>query len=243
MAIGSSDLIEVLSTSAGSTGGAISGSTVTSGVANNVWANITSAEASSGITVYRKTFWKNQHATDAAVLPIMYVPTLPSNATLSIGLGFDDANDNDPAQGNMVAFSANALASAISDGADTRTCTYYGLNSTGTPTTETVTLTGAVEVLSTTLWSKLLGVKLSGTDASRTVSIRQGSGGTERGNIPISKVCCWLWVASPSTKAAGIAMPNLGAGQSYGMWRRLVIAAGASAVRPNLMTVQIEENG
>jgi hypothetical protein len=168
---------------------------------------------------------------------------LPSNCILSLGLGINDAADNDPLQGNMTAFSASAKLALISDGADTRVATIIGVNAAGTPVpvSETVTLNGAAEVLSVGSWSQVWAVFLATTDGARTVTFRQGSGGTIRGTIGIGKIACWLWVVSPGSKAAGITLPNLAAGQTYGMWRSLSWAAGVPATRPNSLSVRFEE--
>jgi hypothetical protein len=245
MSVSASDIVEYLSASAGSTGGAITGSSVTSGVANNVNPNVTDAARAAGGTDYRKTFWKNTHATDAMQLPIVYVEVLPTNNTLSIGIGVNDSNDADSGQGNMTAFGAAAKVALISDGTDTRVATIFGLDNSGTPVPiiENVTLTGASEVLSVATFSKVWAVFLASTSGSRTVTVKQGTGGTTRGTIGISKLGCWLWVSNPGTvKTAGIALPNLAAGQSYGVWRRRVWTAGAGTVRPDSQTMTLEEN-
>lgn len=243
MSIASTDIVEYLSTSAGSTGGAISGSTVTSGVLNNVNPSNTDAQLTAGGTDYRKTFFKNTNATDAALVPVVWTPIIPTNNTLQIGLGFNNSDDTDPAQGNMTAWGAAAKVALISDGADTRVATIYGLDNSGTPVpvTETVTLTGAVEVLSVTTYSKVWAVSLASTSGSRIVLIKQGTGGTTRGTIGISKRNCWLWVTATS-KPAGIALPNLPASTSYGFWRKRSWTASASSVRPNPQRIRFEEN-
>lgn len=242
MSVSATDLVEYLSASAGSTGGAITGSSVTTGVANNVNPNVLDGARVAGGTDYRKTFWKNNHGTDAAQLPVMYFPILPVNNTLSIGLGVNDSNDTDPLQGNMTAFGAGARVALVSDGADIRVASIYGIVA-GVPTLELVTLTGAVEVLSVATFTTVYAVWLSATSGSRIVTVKQGTGGTTRGTIGISKLGCWLWVSSPGpTIGAGIALPNLAAGQSYGLWRRRVWTAGAGTQRPDNQRAQIEEN-
>lgn len=244
MAVTASDILQYLSSDAGSTGGAISGSTTTSGVANNVWPDITDGERLAGGTKYRKTFWKNNHATDSMLEPVIYCPVLPTNMTLQIGLGVDSSDDGDSAQGNMTPWGTDAKVALVSDGADTRVATIYGMDNSGTPvpTTETVTLTGASEVLSVATYSKVWAVSLSTTDGSRVVTVKEGTGGTTRGTIDISKVTCWLWITAGPAKANGIYLPDLAAGQSYGVWRALEWSAGAGSVKPNSLTVAIEEN-
>lgn len=244
MALGSGDILLYESANAGSSGGAISASSVTSGVANNLIDDISNSQRVAGGTAYYKAFFKNNSGSDSALTPVIYAPVLTTNITCSLGLGVDSAADSDSAQGNMTTFASDAQVGLVSDGADTRTVTIYGLDDSGTPvpTVENVVLTSTSEVLSTTTWSKVWGFYVDNTDGSRTVSLREGSGGTTRGTIGPNKKAAWLWVVGPSTKSAGIQMPNLGAGSNYGVWLRLVWSAGVGAVRPNTMTLQMEEN-
>lgn len=244
MPISGSDIVQYLSTSAGSTGGAITGSSTTSGVKNNVWSDITDASRIAGGTTYKKTFWKNNNGSFAASVPVIFTPILPTNMTLTIGLGVDSSDDADSGQGNMSAWSANALVSVVSDTAgDTRVVTIYGMNNAGTPvpTTETVVLSGTTQVLSANTYSKVWAVWVASVDAGKIVTVKQGSGGTVRGTIGLSKKICWLWVTA-SSKGAGIALPNLASSQSYGVWRKLSWTAGAGAVKPNSLTLRFEEN-
>jgi hypothetical protein len=244
MALGSGDVLLYESNDAGSKGGGISATTITSAVANNLIDDITNSQRVAGGTVYFKTFFKNNSGTDSALTPVIYAPVLPTNMTLSLGLGFDSASDNDSAQGNMSGFAADNVAGLVSDGTDTRTVTIYGLDDSGTPvpTTENVVLTSASEVLSSTTWSAIWGFYVDNTDGSRTVTLKEGSGGTTRGTIGPNKKAAWLWVVGPSTKSGGILLPNLAAGANYGVWMRLVWTASVGSVRPNTMTLQLEEN-
>lgn len=241
MSVSDSDFQHLTSASTGSTGGAITGSSITSGVKNNVVPDKSSAERLAGGTDYRKTFFKNNHGTDAAVLPVLFTPVLPTNMTLSIGFGVNASTDDDPAQGNMTAFGAGAVVALISDGADTRVCDIYGIVG-GVPTKEQVTLTGAVEVLSSATFTTVYAVVPASTSGSRTVLVKQGSGGTTRGTIGPNKKLCFLWVTTGGTsKAVGIQLPDLAAGQNYGLWRRLVWTAAVGAVKPDTESLRIEE--
>ena len=228
---------------ASSTGGAITVSTIASNVKNNLWPDVSNSDRILGGVMHRKVFFKNNNATDALAKPVIYTPTLPTNMTLSIGLGFNHSDDDDANEGNMTAWTANAKVALISDGTDVRTATIYGLDNSGTPApvTENVVLTNAVEVLSSNTYSKVWAIFLSALDGSRIVTVKQGSGGTTRGTIGQSKKGCFLWVVGPSTKGSGIALPDLAAGQDYGLWERLAWSAGASVARPNNIVVNIEE--
>lgn len=80
-------------------------------------------------------------------------------------------------------FSANALPAIISDGADTRNVTIQGRTVAGVVTSETKALTGAVEVVFATTFERILTITIASPDASRTVLVKQGSGGTTRATI------------------------------------------------------------
>lgn len=244
MSVGNADIEHHYSANASSTGGAISGSTITSNVKNNVWPDVTDSERIAGGTKTRKTFWKNVHATDAMTIPSVYYPTAPANATLRLGIGFDHTNDDDPAQGNMTGWSAPAKVALISDGTDARQATCIGLDNTGTPVpiSEVVTLSDASEVLSVATFTKVWAVILSATSGTRTVLVKQGTGGTTRGTIAVNKKLCFLWVSAGTAKASGIKLPNLPAGQNYGIWRELAWAAAAPTTKPNSLSITIEEN-
>lgn len=240
MPVSTSDIAHLESANGDSEGGAITGSGITSGVTNNVWPDVTDSERIAGIVRYRKTFWKNNHGSDAMVNPVVYYSVGPTNAALVLGLGVDSSDDDDATQGNMTAWGASAVVSLTSDGADTRVATTYGVDGSSVPTTEAVALTGASEVLSVNTYSKVWAVWLASESGSRIVTVKQGAGGTTRGTIGLNKKICWLWV-SASSKGAGIALPDLASAQNYGVWRRLTVTAGAGAVRPNTLTVRIEE--
>lgn len=243
MSVTSSDITHLQSTSAGSTGGAITASTITSGAMNNVWSDISDSARIAGTVVYRKTFFKNNNVVDSLLKPTLYVYTPPTNASIVLGLGVNSSDDSDSLQGNMSAWSGNDKVALISTGvSDNRIATIYGTDNSGTalPVTENVVLNGTSEVLSTLTYSKVWAVYVDSTSLTDTLTVKQGSGGTTRGTIGTSKKICWLWV-NASSKGAGIYLPNLDPGQNYGLWRKLTVIAGAGAVRPNSLTISIEE--
>ena len=159
----------------------------------------------------------------------------------SIGLGFDDTDDDDPAQGNMTAFGADAVVALVSSAADTRVASIYGLDSSGDPATEDVILNGTSEVLGLITFEKVWAIKLSAEHGSNTVTVKQGSGGTTRGTIGPNKEMCFLWVNAYAS-ADGIVLPDLEAGQSYGFWHRQVWTAAIGASRPNTSKIGYEES-
>src|SRR4051812_16868752 len=87
----------------------------------------------------------------------------------------------------LTQWSANAVAAVILDGADVRTVTITGRLPTGVIDTEVLTLNGAVEVVGAKTWERVLSAVASATSATRTVSLRQGSGGTVRATIAINE--------------------------------------------------------
>lgn len=103
------------------------------------------------------------------------------------------------AKPNVVQWSSNAVAAAISDGADVRTLTVRGRLATGVIDTEVLTLTGAVEVVGAKTWERILSATLSASSGSRTVLLKQGSGGTTRATfIPGDVVKRIFFVGSAS---------------------------------------------
>lgn len=96
-------------------------------------------------------------------------------------------------------FAAPAVVALISDGTDTRVATLVFRDATGAIDTEDVTLTSAVEVVSVATVERLLSITMDGPDAARTVTVKEGSGGTTRGTIPPDEVgftACFIASAS-----------------------------------------------
>jgi hypothetical protein len=223
------------------------------GKKNNLFPDITASQASNGITLYRKFFRKNTSSTDTWYNVVLFIPKQPTNSALSIGLGIDNSDDSDATQGNMVAMSANAQIALVSSGADTRTVTLKGLDANGNPISETKTLNGTTEVLSTNTFSKLYLAYASDTNADNTITIKQGSSGSTLGTIGPNKISSFLWfgkkvdntqtivnaeggdIASYST---GIKVGDVSAGGNIGIWCRLSVPAGASAVGNNTSFIQ-----
>jgi len=83
----------------------------------------------------------------------------------------------------LTQFTAAAKLALISDGADVRNATITGRDAAGNVISETKALTNAVEVLSTNTYERIQSVVLSAGDAARTVTLKQGTGGTTIGTI------------------------------------------------------------
>jgi hypothetical protein len=84
---------------------------------------------------------------------------------------------------DITQLTANAVIAVISDGADTRTVTVQGRNAAGAVTQEVLNLNGAVEVVGAVTFERILTLTLSGADGSRTVLVKQGSGGATRATL------------------------------------------------------------
>ena len=83
-------------------------------------------------------------------------------------------------------FGSSAKLSLTSDGTDTRLVDVVGRLASGAIATETVTLTNAVEVLSVNTYERIESVKAQTTSASRTVTLKQGAGGSTIATIPVN---------------------------------------------------------
>jgi hypothetical protein len=80
-------------------------------------------------------------------------------------------------------WTANAVVAVVSDGTDTRTLNVEGRSPTGSIVTDAIVLNGTTEAVGTVTFERILKLSLSTTDASRTVTIRQGAGGPTRATI------------------------------------------------------------
>lgn len=252
MPISTTDLKEYGSANANSDGGALDTGKVidTTGKINgttDLFPLVTGDQAAAGITIYRKVFRRNENAT----LTWYDVKTWISqqviiNAAdrLYIGIGIDNAADNDSGQGNMVALSANSAIAAVSDsGTDARTLTIMGKDANGVYQTETLTLNGTTEVVGTLTFSQVLACYLSATDAA-TVTIRQGSGGSTIGTIGPNKIICWLWVQPASKTDSNVLVHgDVATNGVIGLWYKLVVPAGSTAANYTAQTTSEGDTG
>jgi hypothetical protein len=233
--------IEFQSSSNGSSSGGTRSGAEYSNAKGAFFSNIADVSRLAGGSQTRKWFLYNGSGTDAMISPSVWIQSEPTYCNEEIGLGFDDTEDDDAAQGNMTAWGANAVAALVSSAADTRTATVYGLSATGLPVLENIVLTGATEAVGTQVFSVVYGVKLTATNPTNTVTIKQGSGGTTRGTIGPNAISAFLWL-SPTSKGAGIRLPDLAPGASYGFWDRITWAASTPGVRPANSIIAAEEN-
>jgi len=86
---------------------------------------------------------------------------------------------------SLTQFSATAALVVVSDGADARTGTAVFRTASGIKVTQAFTLNGATEVtVAGGDAERVLRVTLDSTSGTRTVSVKQGAGGTVRATIP-----------------------------------------------------------
>jgi hypothetical protein len=241
MSVGNADIEFQTSSNGASIGGTRSGALV-SNAKGAFWADIADVDRVAGGSQTKKWFVYNDHGTDALISPSVWVSFEPTYCTEEIGLGFDDTDDDDATtQGNMTAWSANAVAAVLSDGSDTRTVTVYGLDAAGDPVSENIVLNGTSEVVGSQVFSVVYAAKASATDVTNTVTVRQGSGGTTRGTIEPSVISCFLWL-NPLVQGDGIRLDDLPAASSYGFWDRITWPASTPGVRPNNSIIAVQEN-
>jgi hypothetical protein len=238
MPVSGSDLHFYLSSGGASEGGARSATEIVSATDNNVFPDVGDVARIAGGSMTRKIFVANEHGVDAYAAHSIWILLQPTNAEGSIGLGFDDADDDEPDQATLVDFSASAKVALISDGADTRSVDIWG-ELAGTPKVETVVLTGASEVLSATNFDKVYAVHTT-ISASRTITIKQGPGGTTRGTIPVGAVNCFRWLTPATAKSTGIRLPSLATGQANGLWELVEWDPDAAAIDASDFAIKTE---
>jgi hypothetical protein len=217
----STALVWYLSSAGASEGGAKSATPVIDNVDENYFEDISDVARIAGGEEIRKIFGANEDAVDALPAHSIWILIAPTPAVCELGLGVDSSDDADPDAAALTDFSAPAKVSLTSDGADTRTVRLRGLDGSGDPITEDVVLTGASQVLSVATFSSLYHAAADAVSASRTITIKQGSGGTTRGQIPIGQIVCFRWVSGTTSKSTGIQLPALPTGSADPIWTRV----------------------
>ncbi len=106
-------------------------------------------------------------------------------------------------------FAANAVLALVSDGADTRLVDVVGRNAAGASVSETMTLNGAVEVLSVNTYERILSVTAQTTSGTRVVTAKQGSGGTTIGTIPVNEKGFYTLFQNAASEAGATARYEL----------------------------------
>jgi hypothetical protein len=82
----------------------------------------------------------------------------------------------------LTQFSAPAIVQIVSDGADTRTVTVTGRLASGIIDTEAIVANGTTPVSGAKTFERILKL-VTTTNASRTISVKEGAGGTVRATI------------------------------------------------------------
>lgn len=238
MAIQETDLKDYKSTVEDDTdncGGAIdTGAEIISGVDNNLFPDITGDEAAAGVTKWRKSFRKNTHAEDDWLDVKTWITGQPVNAALHIALGINHADDIKGKLSELDPFSGPENVALVSDGADTRDVVVMGVLN-GAFVEETVALDGASEVLSVSDFDDVYCAYPTTLDGDRTITIKEGSGGSAIGTIAGNgKLCTQFKTAEDiDTKAEGFRHGDIVSGDLFGLWYKLVVPESAGLVRAN----------
>jgi hypothetical protein len=87
----------------------------------------------------------------------------------------------------LTQFAAPAIAQVVSDGADVRTVTVTGRLASGIIDTEVLTLNGTTPVSGAKTWERILKLVASATSGTRTISVKEGAGGTVRATISVNE--------------------------------------------------------
>ncbi len=99
-------------------------------------------------------------------------------------------------------FGASAVLALVSDGADTRNVDITGRNAAGELVSETKALNGTTEVLSTNTYERILSVIAQTTSGTRVVTLKQGSGGSTIGTIPLNEKGVYALFINSKTPAS-----------------------------------------
>lgn len=229
MPVVDADLSWTLSASGASEGGAQTATVIPDNVDENLFADVSNVSRIAGWTEIRKLFLGNEAITDALPPHALWEFASPTGCTLSLGLGVNSADDADSAAGTLVDFSAPAKVALVSNGSDTRTVRLRGKDTAGDPIDEDVVLTGTSEVLSVATFSAAYLCAADAVSASRTVTIKQGTGGTTRGTIPVGLLCCFRWLTGATSKSLGIHLIEMPTGGEIPIWIRIVGPADIGA--------------
>lgn len=209
---------------------------------NNLFPDIESDEAKAGGVKYRKIFRKNCHESLNWENVISWIRSQPINAKLSIGLGLNHGDDNDPEQGNISPLDSESVITIISDGSDNRQVTIVGEDTSGNKQTEVLNLKDTTEIVGSKVFSELHAVYVESINSSRTITIKQESEGEVIGIINPDKKISFLWFENSDidSKSKGIRHGDIPASDSFGLWYRLTWPVNTEAVPGNSIQVASE---
>jgi hypothetical protein len=241
MDIKSHNIKEYMSEIGESEGGVMSDVEITS-PDHALFPDIESNEAKSGGLKYRKIFRKNCHKSLDWKNVVSWIKSQPTNVKLSVGLGLNHKDDDDPDQGNMSALSSESVIAISSDGPDKRHVVIVGEDASGKNQTEVLVLNGTAEVSGLKVFSELHAVYVESVDKTRTVIIKQGQDGDLLGSINPSKKISFLWFENDEidSKTKGIRHGNIHAGDCLGLWYRLAWPSETEAISGNSIQVASE---
>lgn len=237
MTVLTTDLAFYKSSNGVSVGGTISATVITNSSLNNIFDDVTAAEALSGSTEYRKIFFKNNHGSDSLISPVLWrsVDTLSPDDEISIGIG---TADDDDGSSELVAMTANSKVTLVSDGSDTRSVNITGEDNSGNRQSETIVLTGTTPVDSSNNYSKLYRVNPTAS-GTRILTIKQKSTGATLGTVGLNKLSAILY-QNVTTKETGIKLLTIAPGNSGAVWLKRTVVAGAGGYELNQGTIKIE---
>jgi hypothetical protein len=87
----------------------------------------------------------------------------------------------------LTQFSGAAIVQIVSDGADTRAVTVTGRLATGVVDTEVITANGTTPVSGAKTFERIQKLVASATSGTRTISVKEGAGGTVRATISVNE--------------------------------------------------------
>ncbi|MCQ4575422.1 MAG: hypothetical protein NOU37_09290 [Candidatus Brocadiales bacterium] len=105
---------------------------------------------------------------------------------------------------DLTQLGGNSVIAIISDGADTRTATITGRLPTGAVDTEAPVLNGTTEVVGSKTFERFLKLVLSATDGSRTVTVKEGSGGATRATIGPNETTRHLFFQKSASESSAV---------------------------------------
>lgn len=236
MPIISSDIEMYKSSVTNSAGGTITATAITDATLNNLFSQVTAAQAEAGATEYRKIFIKNNHASLSWQNVVAWILSETTSLEDTISLGIGTADDTGGTN-ELVIMTANSTITVVSSGSDTRTVTLIGEDASGNRVTEALVLNGTTPVVGAQIFSRLYYAYT--TAGSGVITIKQSSTGATLGTFNASNITA-IWYQNVTSKDLGFKLGNLAAAASHALWFKRVVSAGADPISLNSMTIKCE---
>ena len=241
MPVVDADLIWTLAADGASEGGAQTATVIPDAVDENLFEDILDAARIAGWTQIRKLYLGNEDGVDALPDHSLWVLAGATGCTVELGLGINHADDDEPSQGTLVDLAAPGKVALISNGTDARTVTIRGKDSAGDPFDEDVVLDGSNEVLTVADFSEIYLAAADALSGSRTITIKDGAGGSTIGTIPTNEIACFRWLSGATSKSTGIHLVAMPTGGEIPIWIRIVgpadVAAGTRSPQLRVQTL------